>query len=58
MALAVGVDVGGTKVAAGVVDESGQLLATTRRPTPSTSPPDTLDAIAEVVKELQLAHDV
>lgn len=29
--LAVGVDIGGTKIAAGVVAEDGTLLATTRR---------------------------
>src|SRR6185312_9808417 len=32
--LAIGVDIGGTKVAAGVVDEEGSVLALVRRPTP------------------------
>ena len=36
-ALTIGVDVGGTKVAAGVVDEDGSILVSTRRPTPSAS---------------------
>ena len=40
MSLAIGVDVGGTKVAAGVVDEKGAILAQRRRPTPSHSPDD------------------
>jgi glucokinase len=34
MALTIGVDVGGTKVAAGIVDEQGSVLATALRETP------------------------
>ena len=34
VSLTIGVDVGGTKVAAGVVDEAGQILAHTRLDTP------------------------
>ncbi|HUR14378.1 MAG TPA: ROK family glucokinase [Mycobacteriales bacterium] len=58
MALAIGVDVGGTKVAAGVVDEQGRILAHLRRPTPSRSPDDVETTIAELVKELRGEHDV
>ncbi|MCW2598182.1 MAG: glucokinase, family [Frankiales bacterium] len=58
MSLAIGVDVGGTKVAAGVVDEHGTIVAKTRRPTPSTSPEDVERTIAEVVTELLADHDV
>jgi len=50
--LTIGVDVGGTKVAAGLVDSSGTILARTRRPTPSASPADVEDVIAECVREL------
>ena len=53
MGLAIGVDVGGTKILAGVVDDSGRLLATTRRSTPSTDPEAVADTIAEVVAELR-----
>jgi glucokinase len=56
--LAIGVDVGGTKVAAGVVDEDGAILARTRRPTPSTSPDDVEHTIADVVNELRARHDI
>ncbi len=52
MTLAIGVDVGGTKVAAGVVDEDGQVLAKLKRSTPAASPAQTEQAIAEVVTEL------
>ena len=38
MALTIGVDVGGTTVAAGVVDEQGSVLATAERDTPSDDP--------------------
>ena len=53
MGLAIGVDVGGTKVAGGVVDEDGTIVLRTRRPTPSTSPPDVEKTIASVVAELR-----
>src|SRR5207247_10005678 len=53
MALTIGVDVGGTKVAAGVVDEGGQILEKVRRPTPSTNPQETAEVIAEVVELLR-----
>ena len=38
MALAIGVDIGGTKVAAGLVDEDGTVVARVRRHTPSLDP--------------------
>jgi glucokinase len=52
--LAIGVDIGGTKVAGGVVDASGAVLLRSRRVTPhrSTSPAVVEDTIVEVVQEL------
>lgn len=58
MSLAIGVDVGGTKVAAGVVDEQGVVIAKSRRPTPSTSPSDVEQTIADLVAELRASYDV
>jgi len=58
MGLTIGVDVGGTKVAAGVVDEDGTVLAHVRRDTPSTDPEATEDTIAAVVEELGREHTV
>jgi glucokinase len=58
MALAIGVDVGGTKVAAGVVDEDGVVLVKTRRPTPSQSPGDVEQTVADLVEELRQDHVV
>ena len=50
--LTIGVDVGGTKVAAGLVDEAGTIVRRTRRPTPSSTPADVEDVIAACVAEL------
>src|SRR5690242_13127567 len=58
MGLTIGVDIGGTKIAAGVVDESGQVLARTRRETPSYDPGATEEAIAGLVAELRTGFDV
>jgi len=56
--LTVGVDVGGTKIAAGVVDETGKLLAHTRRETPAQDSAGVLSGIADAVRELAATHEV
>ncbi|KGN38483.1 ROK family glucokinase [Knoellia subterranea] len=58
MSLAIGIDIGGTKVAGGVVDESGSILARARRDTPHRSkrPQVVEDTIVDVVEELRAAH--
>lgn len=58
MTLTIGVDVGGTKIAAGVVDDLGNLLATTRRETPATDPALIEEQIQDAVTELRAAHEV
>jgi glucokinase len=58
MSLTIGVDIGGTKIAAGVVDEQGKIIEKLRRATPSASPPHTEQAIAEVVTGLLSRHQV
>jgi glucokinase len=58
MALTVGVDVGGTKVLAGVVSEDGRIVEYLRRPTPSHSPTETAQAIATCVATLRRRHEV
>lgn len=55
---AIGVDIGGTKIAAGVVDEEGVILAQTRV---ETSPDDVAGidrAIAQVYRELSASYEV
>jgi glucokinase len=56
--LTVGVDVGGTKIAGGVVDDAGKILARTRRDTPSTDPVAIVHNIIAVALELAAEHDV
>jgi glucokinase len=56
--LTVGVDIGGSKVLAGVVDAAGAVVERLRRATPSTSPAATEETIVEVVNELSSRHDV
>jgi glucokinase len=55
MSLAIGIDIGGTKVAGGVVDADGQVLVRTRRDTPHRSkrPRVVEDTIVDVVEELR-----
>ncbi|HEX2771954.1 MAG TPA: ROK family glucokinase [Micromonosporaceae bacterium] len=52
MALTIGIDVGGTKVAGGIVDDTGQMLAQIRRDTPADDIAKTRDVIVDVVAEL------
>ncbi|MGJ9411988.1 ROK family glucokinase [Aeromicrobium sp. CF4.19] len=56
--LAIGIDIGGTKIAAGVVDEDGQVLARTRVDTPTTEPDAVVEAISEVTELLRTDHHV
>ena len=58
MTLAIGVDIGGTKVAAGVVDEQGQVLTRARRRTPSRDPEHLVDVVIEIVRQLRTEHEV
>ena len=58
MPLAIGVDIGGTKVLAGVVDEDGKILETTRRLTPGHDVVETEAVIVDAVAELSERHDV
>nr|WP_284290634.1 ROK family protein [Angustibacter aerolatus] len=51
-------DVGGTKIAAGVVDEEGAVLASALRDTSAADPVAIQEAIADVVAELRAQHEV
>ena len=51
MGLAVGVDLGGTKIAAGLVDENGTVCSEVRRETPE-GPEAVVDAIVDALAEL------
>jgi glucokinase len=56
--LAIGVDIGGTKLAAGVVDDHGRILARLRRDTPAQDPTATQDLIVDCIHTLAADHQV
>ncbi|MBT0994871.1 ROK family glucokinase [Cellulomonas sp. DKR-3] len=55
---AIGVDIGGTKIAAGVVDDEGRILAQTRRHTEPDDAASIDAAIADVYAELSADHRI
>ena len=57
MGLTIGVDIGGTKIAAGVVDDEGTILETSTVPTPPT-PEGVVDAIADAVRTVSAGYQV
>ncbi|MGW3627854.1 ROK family glucokinase [Streptomyces sp. NPDC000880] len=57
MGLTIGVDIGGTKIAAGVVDEEGTILETHKVPTPST-PQGIVEAICSAVGGAGKGHEI
>ena len=58
MGLTIGIDVGGTKIAAGVVGPDGAIVARTNRDTPADSVDQTAAAICDAAAELIAGHDV
>ncbi|GAA0358513.1 ROK family glucokinase [Microbispora corallina] len=58
MGLTIGVDVGGTKIASGVVDEEGRILESGVRHSPAGSPEKMALTIAEAVTDLAGRHEV
>lgn len=52
MGLTIGVDIGGTKIAAGVVDEDGTIIRSVRRSTPSHDAEAVITIIVSLVREL------
>jgi glucokinase len=58
MGLSIGIDVGGTKVLGGVVDDNGVVLARARKDTPRQGGKALTQRIAETVKELMAQHNV
>jgi glucokinase len=58
MSLACGIDVGGTKIAGGVVTEDGTILEELRVESPATDPEAIEEAIAGLVVELHGRHPI
>ena len=55
MSVTVGIDIGGTKIAGGLVDLEGMVLARARRETPARSSGGIVSAVIDVVHELAAA---
>ncbi|MWB98373.1 ROK family glucokinase [Agromyces seonyuensis] len=49
---AIGIDIGGTKVAGAIVDEDGGIVRSSRRPTPARDGDALVDVVAEMIAEL------
>ena len=56
MSLTIGVDVGGTKVAVGAVDEQGHIVEKLKRSTPSASPEQTAQVVGDAITEMLDRH--
>lgn len=57
MAVTIGVDIGGTKIAAGIVAEDGEMLSVGRRSTPKRDADAVVDVITELVGSLVRTSD-
>ena len=55
---AIGIDIGGTKIAGAVVTESGEIIAEDRLPTPSGDSEAIVDAVVSMVERLAIGHDI
>jgi glucokinase len=55
---AIGIDIGGTKVAGALVTEAGDILRLERRPTPAGDPAAIVDVVVELVREVGAGQDV
>lgn len=56
--ITVGIDVGGTKIAGALVNESGEILTSLKVPTPADSTEDLITAVVEMVEELRAEQTV
>ncbi len=57
MSVTIGVDIGGTKIAAGVVSATGEILSRARRHTPAQDPDQIAHDVASLVAELAGPRD-
>lgn len=55
---AIGIDIGGTKVAGALVTEAGEIVRLERRPTPAGDPRAIVDVVVELVRELGEGQEV
>ncbi|WP_091188087.1 ROK family glucokinase [Paramicrobacterium humi] len=55
---AIGIDIGGTKIAGAVVDDEGEILAEDRVPSPAGDSKAIEDAVVDMVVRLRKQHDI
>jgi glucokinase len=55
---AIGIDIGGTKIAGALVSESGEILRSLKRPTPAGDPVAIVDNVVELVRQLGEGEEV
>lgn len=53
---AIGIDIGGTKIAGAVVDEFGAIVAEERQPTPAGEPHQIENVVVEMIERLREGH--
>lgn len=58
MSLTIGIDIGGTKIAGGVVDPEGNVLQQDRRKTPGRSAAAVESTVIELVRDFRAQYDV
>jgi glucokinase len=55
---AIGIDIGGTKIAGALVSENGEIIAEDRQPTPAGDPAYIVDLVVAMIEKLQAGHEV
>jgi glucokinase len=55
---AIGIDIGGTKIAGALVTEAGEIVLEDRVPTPAGSPAEIIDRVVEMIGKLTAGRDV
>ena len=58
MSATIGLDIGGTKISGGVIDENGVILARGRKDTPALDPAAIVEEAASLIRELSFEHAV
>ena len=55
---AIGIDIGGTKIAGALVAEDGEIIAEDRQPTPAGDPAAIVDLVVAMIQRLSTGHEV
>src|SRR5664279_2249254 len=58
MSATIGLDIGGTKISGGVIDQKGVILAQGRRDTPALDPAAIIQEAASLTRELSCQHKI